>query len=144
PPLTASVLIADKDAAGYFLDAMAWIAQAGLPMGEIARELANWATVDLRALLNEKGIGFAESPVKPGQLFELIVKKYKGEVSGPIAKTLLAEMFATGRSAEDIIAEKGLTQVSDEGALEKIIDEVMAKNPQQLAQCRSGKEQLFG
>ena len=69
PPLTASVLLADNEAAGYFLSAMALIGNTELPMGEIARELANWATVDLRALLNEKGIGFADSPVKPGQLF---------------------------------------------------------------------------
>jgi aspartyl-tRNA(Asn)/glutamyl-tRNA(Gln) amidotransferase subunit B len=53
-------------------------------------------------------------------------------------------MFATGKSAAEIVKAKGLTQVSDEGTLEKIIDDVMAKNPQQLVQYRSGKEQVFG
>jgi aspartyl-tRNA(Asn)/glutamyl-tRNA(Gln) amidotransferase subunit B len=70
--------------------------------------------------------------------------KRKGEVSGPIAKTVLEEMFHTGKSAAEIVKAKGLTQVSDEGALEKIIDEVMARNQQQVLQYRSGKEQVFG
>jgi aspartyl-tRNA(Asn)/glutamyl-tRNA(Gln) amidotransferase subunit B len=144
PPLTATVLIADKDAAGYFLDATAWIKHVGLPLGEVAREFANWQVVDLRALLNEKGIGFAESPVKPEQLVKLIEKKHRGEISGPIAKTVLAEMFSTGRSADEIVKAKGLTQVSDEGALAKIIDDVIANNPAQVQQYRSGKEQLLG
>jgi aspartyl-tRNA(Asn)/glutamyl-tRNA(Gln) amidotransferase subunit B len=142
--LSAGVLIADKAAAEYFLAAMAWIIRAGLPKAEGAREIANWETVDLRALLNEKGVGFAESPVKPEQLAGLVVKKHKGEISGPIAKAVLAEMFSTGRSADEIVKAKGLTQVSDEGMLAKIIDEVIAKNPQQVAQYKSGKEQVLG
>jgi len=141
-PQTTAVLLADKDAAGYFLTALPLIDKTGF--ADIGRELANWATVDLRALLNEKGIGFAESPVKNAQLVELVTKKYKGEISGPIAKAVLEEMFQTGKGAAEIIKDKGLTQVSDEGALEKIIDEVMAKNPQQVAQYRSGKEAVFG
>jgi aspartyl-tRNA(Asn)/glutamyl-tRNA(Gln) amidotransferase subunit B len=140
---TANVLLADKDAAGYFLDAVALIARAKLP-NEVAVEFANWTTVDLRALLNEKGIGFADSPVKPEQLAELVLKKHKGEISGPTAKTVLAEMFSTGRSADEIVKAKGLTQVSDEGALSKIIDEVIAKSPQQVAQYKSGKEAVLG
>jgi aspartyl-tRNA(Asn)/glutamyl-tRNA(Gln) amidotransferase subunit B len=71
--------------------------------------------------------------------------KVKGEISGPIYKTVLEEMFfRRGKTAPEIIKEKGLTQVSDEGALEKIIDEVMTKNPVQLVQYRSGKEAVFG
>ncbi|HZS12545.1 MAG TPA: Asp-tRNA(Asn)/Glu-tRNA(Gln) amidotransferase GatCAB subunit B, partial [Nitrospirales bacterium] len=71
-------------------------------------------------------------------------KKYKGEVSGPTAKAVLAEMFDTGRSAEEIVKEKGLTQVSDEGALGAIIDEVIAANPTQVTQYKGGKEQVIG
>jgi aspartyl-tRNA(Asn)/glutamyl-tRNA(Gln) amidotransferase subunit B len=140
----ASVLTADKDAAEYFVHSMTAAVQTGLPKAEGAREIANWATVDLRALLNEKGVGFAESPVKPEQLAELVVTKHKGEISGPIAKTVLAEMFATGKSADGIIKAKGLTQVSDEVALAKIIDEVIAKSPAQVQQYKSGKEQILG
>jgi aspartyl-tRNA(Asn)/glutamyl-tRNA(Gln) amidotransferase subunit B len=141
---TAGVLIADKAAAGYFLNATAWIVNTGLPLGDIAQEVANWATVDLRALLNEKGVGFADSPVTPENLVELVGKKHTGEISGPIAKAVLAEMFATGRSANEIIKAKGLTQVSDEGALETIIDEVLIKNPAQVVQFKEGKQQVLG
>ena len=140
----ASVLTADKDAAGYFLAATAWIAQTERPVAEIAKELANWVTGDLRALLNEKGIGFADCPVKPEQLVELVLRKRDGEISGPIAKTLLAEMFSSGKSAAEIIAAKGLTQVSDDGAIMKIIDEVLIKNPTQVAQLKEGKQQVLG
>src|SRR5438132_49157 len=87
---------------------------------------------------------YEQSPVRPQGLAELLVMKRKGEISGPIAKSVLEEMFNTGKTAAEIIKAKGLTQMSDEGALKRIIDEVMAKNPQQLAQYRSGKEQLFG
>jgi aspartyl-tRNA(Asn)/glutamyl-tRNA(Gln) amidotransferase subunit B len=140
----ANVLTADRDAARYFLDAMAGIQQTEKPESELAQELANLATVDLRALLNEKGIGFADCPVKPQQLVELVVKKRTGQISGPIAKTVLAEMFHTGKTAEGIITEKGLTQVSDEGTLEKVIEEVMTKNPAQVTQYMEGKQQVLG
>jgi len=70
--------------------------------------------------------------------------KRSGEISGPVAKSVLEEMFRTGQRPAEIVKAKGLTQVSDEEALEKIIDEVMAKNPSQLAQYRSGREQVFG
>ena len=85
-----------------------------------------------------------KSPVSAQGLAELLVMKRKGEVSGPIAKSVLEEMFSTGKSAAEIVKAKGLTQVSDEGALEKIIDEVMAKNQPQVSQYRSGKEAVFG
>ena len=140
----AGVLTADKTMAEYFVRATAAAVEAGLPKADGAREIANWATGDLRALLNEKGIGFADCPVKPEQLAGLVIKKHKGEISGPIAKTVLAEMFSAGRSADEIVKAKGLTQVSDEGALTKIIDEVIAKNPQQVVQYRGGKEAVLG
>jgi len=142
--LSAGVLVADKAAAEYVMAATAWVVQAGLPKVDGAREAANWTMGDLRALLNEKGIGFTENPIKPDQLGAFLVKKYKGEISGPIAKTVLAEMFSTGRSADEIVKAKGLTQVSDEGALKKIIEEAIAKNPQQVAQYKGGKEAVLG
>jgi aspartyl-tRNA(Asn)/glutamyl-tRNA(Gln) amidotransferase subunit B len=140
----AGVLTADKDAADYFERAAAAGVQAGLPPVEGGRELANWTTGDLRALLNDTGLGFAECPVKPDQLAELVLRKHRGEISGPIAKTVLTEMFRTGKRADEIIAAKGLTQVSDEGVLGAIIDDVVARNPQQVAQYKAGKEAVFG
>ena len=120
---------------------------------ELGKETSNWITVELLGLLHRSkptGDGGTEaltidkSPVSPQALAELLVMKRKGEISGPIAKALLEEMFQTGKSPEEIVKAKGLAQVSDEGALEKIIDEVMAKNTQQVVQYRSGKEAVFG
>jgi Asp-tRNA(Asn)/Glu-tRNA(Gln) amidotransferase B subunit len=131
---------------------------------EVGKELANCITVDFRGLtrkMNSRpGITQANTPapdhpeygeiwqgtlIPENNLTELVVMKVKGEISGPIYKTVLEEMFfRRGKTAPEIIKEKGLTQVSDEGALEKIIDEVMTKNPVQLVQYRSGKEAVFG
>ena len=112
-------------------------------------------------------LSISQSPVSPKELADLLLMKRKGDISGTIGKTVLEEMFSTrlgwtlppGKQAisqplpgqprvhpsvDQIVQSRALLQVSDEGALEKIIDEVMAKNPQQLAQYRSGKEQVFG
>jgi aspartyl-tRNA(Asn)/glutamyl-tRNA(Gln) amidotransferase subunit B len=136
---TASVLTADPVVAKYFKQVMHEMGLSGDAKTEVSRDIANWITVDLPGFMKE----FWKT-VPANELVELSELKYKGEISGPIAKAVLEEMCNTGKSAAEIIKTKGLTQVSDEGALEKIIDEVMAKNPQQLAQYRGGKEQIFG
>ena len=137
----AGVLTAEKALADYF---EAVTRNTEFSPKEIGKEVSNWVTVELLGLLNAVSLTIDKSPVSPQALAELLVMKRKGEVSGPIAKSVLEEMFNTGKGAAEIVKAKGLTQVSDEGALEKIIDEVMAKNPQQLAQYRSGKETVFG
>ena len=146
----AGVLTAEKDVAGYFETVTR---STGCSPKEMGKEVSNWVTVELLGLLHKgkpradgsvEPLTIGQSPVLPQALADLLVMKRKGDVSGSIAKTGLEEMFATGKSAAEIVKAKGLTQVSDEGALEKIIDEVMAKNPQQLAQYRSGKEAVFG
>lgn len=150
PDYDAGVLTAEKDVAGYF---EAVTRSTGFSPKEMGKEVSNWVTVELLGLLH-KGkpradgsmelLTIGQSPVSPQALADLLVMKRKGEISGPIAKSVLEEMFATGKSAAEIVKAKGLQQVSDEGALEKIIDEVMAKNPAQLAQYRGGKETVFG
>ncbi|TSA02412.1 MAG: Asp-tRNA(Asn)/Glu-tRNA(Gln) amidotransferase GatCAB subunit B, partial [Nitrospiraceae bacterium] len=159
----AGVLTADKATATDFEVASQTLVDDGFRKKDIGKELCHWITVDLRGLQNKfnlpkfAGTTSVHSVEKPAsqeevswvqithegvpQLFKM---KQRGEISGPIAKSVLEEMFTTGKSAAEIVKAKGLTQVSDEGALEKIIDEVMAKNPQQLAQYRSGKEAVFG
>jgi aspartyl-tRNA(Asn)/glutamyl-tRNA(Gln) amidotransferase subunit B len=106
---------------------------------EVNRDIANWVTVDLPGMTKDFW-----THIPSAEIAELSAMKRKGKISGPIVKTVLEERLKTGKSVAEIIKAKGLTQVSDEGALEKIIDEVMAKNPQQLAQYRSGKEAVFG
>ena len=137
----AGVLTAEKDVAGYF-EMVA--RKTDCSPKEIGKEVSNWVTVELLGLLHASSLTIDKNPVSPQMLAELLVMKRKGDVSGSIAKSVLEEMFTTGQSAAEIVKAKGLTQVSDEGALEKIIDEVMAKNPQQLTQYRSGKEAVFG
>ncbi len=106
---------------------------------EASRDIANWITVDLPGMAKDFT---ARVPV--GEIAELSALKLKGGVSGSMVKVILEERLKTGHSATEIIKEKGLTQVSDEGALEKIIDEVIAKNQSQFAQYKSGKEAVFG
>ena len=159
PEYDADVLTSAKDLAKFFEDTVKAQAEATVFSGkDLGKETSNWVMVELLGLLHKgkpKPGGGAEpwtieqdpyeqSPVTPQRLAELLVMKRKGEISGPIAKSVLEEMYNTGKSAAEIIKAKGLMQVSDEGTLEEIIDEVMAKNPQQLAQYRGGKEQVFG
>src|SRR2546428_9769654 len=159
PEYDADVLTSAKDLAKFFEDTVKAQAEATVFSGkDLGKETSNWVMVELLGLLHKgkpKPGGGAEpwtieqdpyeqSPVTPQRLAELLVMKRKGEISGPIAKSVLEEMYNTGKSAAEIIKAKGLMQVSDEGTLEEIIDEVMAQNPKQQAQYRSGKEQAFG
>jgi len=106
------------------------------------RTAANWVTGDLLGAL--KGIEIAESPVSPQQLGELVGFIVKGEISGKMAKDIFAKMFETGESAAVIIDREGLRQISDTGALEKIVDEVIAASPKQVEQYKSGKTGVIG
>ena len=150
----AHVLTSEKSLAEFFEDSLkAQVETAGLAAKDLAKETTNWIMVELRGLLNRgkaesqdevQGVPIANSPVSPKALAGLLSLKRKGEISGPTAKAILEEMFDTGKSAEEIVQAKGLTQVSDEAVLEGFIDEVMANSPAQLAQYRSGKEAVFG
>ena len=111
--------------------------------------------VEVLALLKKTETGEDQSKVKasfaiagsslsPDKLAELLLMKRNGEISGPIAKLVLEEMFRTGQRPAEIVKSKGLMQVSDEGTLEKVIDEVLAKNPTQVAQFKEGKQQVLG
>jgi aspartyl-tRNA(Asn)/glutamyl-tRNA(Gln) amidotransferase subunit B len=94
--------------------------------------------------LNDDGKDITESPVTPALLADLLKLMEKGTISGKIAKTVFDEMYKTGNKPDAIVAEKGLVQVSDTGAIEAIIDEVLAREPGQVAEYRSGKDKLFG
>ena len=104
-----------------------------------ARAAANWVMGDLAGLLKAEGKEIEESPVSAENLGKLVALITQGKISGKLAKEIFPKMFATGKEPDVILAEEGLTQISDEGALGKIIDEVIAANPKQLEQYRSGK-----
>jgi len=108
------------------------------------KRCANWLANELLGRIHEVGKEIIESPVSPQALASLLDRIADNTISGKIAKDVLDAMLETGRSADSIIEEKGLKQVSDTGAIDAMIREVMDTNPDQLAAFRGGKDKLFG
>ena len=132
----ANVLTASRPLAEYYEKVAA---TSGEP-----RTSANWVMGDLMGALKAEGKEIGESPVKPEQLGELVALIHKGEISGKLAKEIFPKMLASGDGAPAIIDREGLKQISDTGALEKMIDEVLEKNVKQVEQYRSGKTTVLG
>jgi aspartyl-tRNA(Asn)/glutamyl-tRNA(Gln) amidotransferase subunit B len=109
-----------------------------------ARAAANWIRSELLRELENASITADKCPVSPGELGALLRLIGEQKISGKQGKDVLVEMFATGKSAAAIVAERGLVQVSDTAEIDQIIDSVIAASPQQFEQYRSGKETLFG
>ncbi|MBK7251217.1 MAG: Asp-tRNA(Asn)/Glu-tRNA(Gln) amidotransferase subunit GatB [Gammaproteobacteria bacterium] len=109
-----------------------------------AKLAANWVMGDLAARLNAENLEITGSRLSPIRLAGLLMRLADGTISGKIAKDLFELMWTTGRDADALIGEKGLRQITDTGAIERAIEEVMAKNPGQLADYRAGKDRLLG
>ena len=109
-----------------------------------ARAAANWIRSELLRELESRGLLAGESPVPPQELGALIKLIDEGKISGKQAKDVLVEMFKTAKGALAIIEEQGLVQVSDTGEIDALVDEVIAANPDQVANYRAGKEALIG
>ena len=105
---------------------------------------ANWVTGDLAGALKADGKEIGESPVSAERLGELVKLIVSGEISGKLAKEIFAKMWTTGGTAVAIMDREGLRQISDSGALDKIVDEVIAANPKQVEQYKSGKTTVAG
>jgi len=131
----AGVLVAERAIADYFEIAA---------KGRDAKFAANWITSDLFGVLNKHGLEIAESPVSGEHLGGLIDLITDGTISGRIAKDVFDDMVKSGRDAAEIVAEKGLRQVSDTGEIEAIIDTIIAGADDQVAQFRSGNEKIIG
>jgi len=136
PGYDAGVLTNTRELADYFEDCLAGY---GNP-----KTVSNWVMGDLSRLLNAKSMDVADCPVRPGQLAALLRLIDGGTISGKIAKGVFDEMFETGKDPEAIVKEKGLLQISDEGAIATAVDEVIAKNPKSVADYRAGKEKAIG
>lgn len=136
PAYDASVLTQEKELADYF-------EAVGKKCGNY-KAASNWVMTDLIRDLNMHHLQIAQSPIQAEQLGELITLIDKGTISGKIAKTVFLEMWSTKKSAEKVIQEKGLTQVTDTGAIEKMVDEILAANPSQVAEFRAGKTKVIG
>lgn len=136
PEYDAGVLTASKGMAEYFESC---VAQFNQP-----KTVSNWVMGELTRELNNSGTDIAASPVSPERLVDLMQMVDRGTISLKVARELFPELYRSGKSPEQIVQEKGLTQVSDEGALGKVIDEVLAKSPAQVAQFKGGKQQVLG
>ncbi|MCC6211471.1 MAG: Asp-tRNA(Asn)/Glu-tRNA(Gln) amidotransferase subunit GatB [Burkholderiales bacterium] len=136
-PATARVLVGDKVLSDYFEET----AQGASP--EVVRQAANWIAVSTNARLNDRNIGIADAPVRPRQVRQLIERVVDGTISGKIAKEIDEVMWSAGGTPDEIIEKRGLKQISDTGAIEKIVDEVLVANAKQVADYRSGKEKAF-
>ena len=141
PEYDAAVLTQSKAMASYF---EAVVAKAGK---EQAKPAANWLMGDVSSTLNREGVDIADSPVKAEQLALLLQRIADGTISNKIAKEVFGGMWEAKSDnaalADEIIESKGLKQISDSGALEKIVDEVLAANAKSVEEYRSGKEKAF-
>ena len=106
--------------------------------------VVNLITSELFSLLNKNNLDLNNSPVSPENLGQLIKLISTNEISGKIAKDVLEDMFSSGKTARQIVDEKGLQQVTDQGEIAKVIDEVIAENPKMVEQYLAGKDKLLG
>lgn len=136
-PYDAGVLTAIRELAHYYEDTVKL-------SGSDAKLCANWVMGDLAAALNKHNLEITESPVNATQLAGMLKRITDNTISGKIAKQVFEAMWNDEGDADSVIEKQGLKQVTDTGAIEKVIDEVMAKNPKQLEEYRSGKDKLFG
>jgi aspartyl-tRNA(Asn)/glutamyl-tRNA(Gln) amidotransferase subunit B len=134
----AGVLVAERESAAFF---EAVIAGGG---GRDAKLAANWVTGELFGALNRSGLELAEAPVDATKLGGLLDLVADGTISGRIAKEVFEAMWESGRSAAEIVEEKGLKQISDEGAIAAIVDQLIADNPAQAEQVRGGNQKVIG
>jgi aspartyl-tRNA(Asn)/glutamyl-tRNA(Gln) amidotransferase subunit B len=134
-PYDASVLTSERERAEFFEKAA---------NGNDPKLAANWLTNELLGALNKAEKDLADSPVSAAQLGGLVALIADNTISGKIAKEVFAEMWDSGKDAAAIVEEKGLKQVTDTGAIEKLVDEVLAENADKVAEYRSGKDKLFG
>ncbi len=134
----AGVLVAERETAAFF---EAVIAASGARDAKLA---ANWVTGELFGALNRSGLELTQAPVDAAKLGGLLDLVADGTISGRIAKEVFEAMWESGRSAADIVDEKGLKQISDEGAIAAIVDQLIDDNSGQAEQFRAGNEKVIG
>ena len=139
----AAALTANKATADYYETAVRGIERKESEFAELARLVANWVTVDLAAKLNADNLEIGLSPVSPERLAKLLSRILDRTLSNKLAKEVFDSMWAGEGDADAIIDRKGMRQISDAGAIEKLVDEVLAANAKQVEDFRAGKEKAF-
>ena len=136
PAYDAMVLTMTKELADYY--------EACIEAGANQKTAANWVMGDLSRLLNSSGKEITDCLIKADQLAAMLQLIEKGTISGKIAKTVFEDMFDSGKNPEEIVKEKGLVQISDEGAIATIVDEVVANNQKSVEDYRAGRDRALG
>lgn len=132
----AGVLVSSRAMAEYF--------ESVATVSGDAKMAANWVSGDLQALLNKNAWEITDSPIQADRLADLIKRIKDNTISGKIAKTVFETMIEDTSTVDEIIESKGLKQVTDTGEIEKLVDDVIASNPDQVQQFKDGKEQVIG
>jgi aspartyl-tRNA(Asn)/glutamyl-tRNA(Gln) amidotransferase subunit B len=135
PAYDAGVLVAEQATADYY---------EAVAKGRDAKAAANWVMGDLFAALNRAGRTIADSPVSARSLGMLLDLMAENTISGRIAKDVFETMAETGDDPAAIVERKGLRQVTDAGAIEGAVDQVLAANTDKVAEYKAGREKLFG
>jgi len=135
PAYDAGVLVAEQSTADFY---------ETVAKGRDAKIAANWVMGDLFAALNRTGRGIEDSPVSAAALGQLLDRMADATINGRIAKDVFEAMVDSGRDADAIIAERGLRQVTDTGAIDTAVAQVLAANADKVADYKGGKDKLFG
>lgn len=132
----ARILVAEAVWADFFESTVA----AGAPAVAVSR----WLLGDIAAYLNDRHLELGQTALTPAKLADMLLLLERGTISGKIAKTLLEPLLESDQTAEQLVAEQGLTQISDTSALDGLIQQVLAQNPNQVQQFLAGKEKVMG
>ena len=133
---SAELIVADKKMAEYF--------DAAAAETDDAKGVANWILGDVSAYLNSNSCGIGDFPVSPAHLGQMVALIKKGVLSSKLAKKVFAEMLKKDEAPADLVKKLGLEQVSDEGAIQAMVDEAIAANPQSVADYKAGKDKAIG
>ena len=136
PEHDAGILTSSKAVGDFY--------EAAVAAGADPKAVSNWMMGELSAYLNAQNIEIGEVPITPAQLADMIALIEKGVISGKIAKSVFEEMLASGKDAEAIVEEKGITQISDEEELVRLLKEAIGENPASVEDYHKGKEKALG
>ncbi|MGB5873160.1 MAG: Asp-tRNA(Asn)/Glu-tRNA(Gln) amidotransferase subunit GatB [Bacteroidota bacterium] len=145
PRYDADVLTAEQGTADYFEETLQVLSRRSpAERNENSKTISNWVMTEVLRVVGEKKVSVREFPIAPDRLAGLILLIQNGTISGKIAKEVFDEMLSSVESPESIVREKRLVQVSDEGSIEEVVDQVLAKNAPQVETFLKGNEKVFG